>query len=87
MTLHNSPPSLPPHNQPDDPVDPKPKIEAACHKSCLKESSEIVKCEARIKAKGEGNCEPWTFDYIKCIDACVSALFTLLCRPHKGPLF
>ena len=59
-------------------MDQKAKIEAGCHKSCLKPFSEIAKCEERIKAKGEGNCSPWSFDYIKCIDACVSVYSTFL---------
>jgi len=29
------------------------------------------KCAERIKAKGHGTCEPWSFDYIKCVDKCV----------------
>lgn len=60
--------------QADEPVDPKPKIEAECHKACTKEWAEYEKCKDRIKAKGTGSCEPWAFDYWKCIDKCVSGL-------------
>jgi ubiquinol-cytochrome c reductase subunit 6 len=55
-----------------DVVDPKPQIEKECHKPCDKEWSQYEKCKERIKAKGEGTCEPWAFDYWKCIDKCVS---------------
>jgi hypothetical protein len=60
------------HNQQaDEVVDPKPKVDASCHKSCTREFSEYEKCKERIKAKGTGVCEAWHFDYQKCIDACV----------------
>lgn len=36
-------------------------------------------CVKRIEAKGEGDCEPWYFDYWKCIDKCrVPQLFKKL---------
>ena len=57
--------------QADEVVDPKPKVDASCHKSCTREFSEYEKCKERIKAKGTGVCEAWHFDYQKCIDACV----------------
>jgi ubiquinol-cytochrome c reductase subunit 6 len=55
-----------------DPVCVKPKLEEKCHKPCKKQWTEIEKCQERVKAKGHGSCEPWNFDYWKCIDACVS---------------
>ncbi len=58
-------------------MDPKPKVDASCHKSCLREFSEYEKCKERIKAKGTGSCEPWFFDYQKCIDKCVSSRASL----------
>jgi len=27
-------------------------------------------CKARIEKTKEGDCEPWYFDYWKCIDKC-----------------
>ncbi|CAN0284721.1 unnamed protein product, partial [Discosporangium mesarthrocarpum] len=30
-------------------------------------------CAGRVNAKGFGTCEPWFFDYLKCVDKCVSA--------------
>ena len=33
-------------------------------------------CKARIEKTKEGDCEPWYFDYWKCIDKCVSADLT-----------
>ncbi len=53
-------------------MDPKPRIEKECHKPCTGAWREYEKCKDRIKAAGEGSCEPWAFDYWKCIDACVS---------------
>ena len=55
-----------------DVVDPKAAIEKACHPSCNKYFVEYEKCTERIAKKGEGSCEPWAFDYWKCIDKCVS---------------
>ena len=46
----------------EDPVDPKPKVDAACHKSCVREFADYEKCKERIQAKGTGSCEPWFFD-------------------------
>ena len=28
-------------------------------------------CKERIAAKGAGSCEPWAFEYWKCMDKCV----------------
>jgi hypothetical protein len=30
-------------------------------------------CGKRIAVSKEGDCEPWYFDYMKCIDSCVSS--------------
>lgn len=62
---------VPPRAQADEPVDPKPKIEEACHKPCLAPWSAYEKCIERVTAKPGGTCEPWAFDYWKCIDKCV----------------
>jgi ubiquinol-cytochrome c reductase subunit 6 len=58
--------------QAESAVDPKARIEKECHKPCEREWKEYEKCKERIKAKGEGSCEPWSFDYWKCVDKCVS---------------
>jgi hypothetical protein len=29
-------------------------------------------CAKRIAVSKEGDCEPWYFDYLKCLDNCVS---------------
>ncbi len=34
-------------------------------------------CTKRIKAKKEGECEPQYFDWLKCLDVCVSLLLSL----------
>lgn len=66
-----------------DAVDIKPQLEKECHSSCTQQWQEYEKCKERIKAKGEGSCEPWAFDYWKCIDKCVSksidSTFSLFC--------
>ena len=49
----------------------KDKLEAECHKPCVNEFKLYEKCVDRIKVKGSGACEPWSFDYIKCVDKCV----------------
>ena len=58
-----------------EPVDLKPLIEKECHKPCQSHWVEYEKCKERIKTKGEGSCEPWSFDYWKCVDKCVSMMF------------
>lgn len=59
-----------------DVVDSKPEIEKACHSSCVRYYAEYEKCKERIAKKGEGSCEPWAFDYWKCIDKCVSPYYS-----------
>ena len=54
-----------------DPVDAKPAIEQACHAACTVPADKYEACKDRIAKKGTGNCEAWSFDYWKCIDACV----------------
>lgn len=56
----------------DEPVDPKPRLEAECKPACEGLWVEAQKCVARVEKKGHGQCEPQYFDYWKCIDACVS---------------
>lgn len=50
----------------------KPVAEADCHKPCKRQWAAYEKCKERIKEKGHGSCEPWAFDYWKCVDVCVS---------------
>lgn len=59
----------------EDPVCPIPAITEACKPHCTKFWDNYKACAARIEKKGEGECEPWYFDYLHCIDKCVS--FTL----------
>jgi hypothetical protein len=56
----------------EDVVDKKADFEKGCHPVCVKPFAEYEKCKERIAAKGSGSCEPWAFDYWKCIDKCVS---------------
>jgi ubiquinol-cytochrome c reductase subunit 6 len=63
-----------------DAVDPKPRIEKECHKPCERQWAEYEKCKVRIAGNKDGlNCEPWTFDYWKCVDKCAAPkIFALL---------
>jgi ubiquinol-cytochrome c reductase subunit 6 len=58
--------------QADEVVDNKAAIEKACHPACTKPWADYESCKKRIADKGTGSCEPWAFDYWKCIDKCVS---------------
>jgi len=55
-----------------EPVDPKPAIDAACHSGCTKAWDIYKECEARIEAKGRGECSGYYMDYFKCIDHCAT---------------
>ncbi|RYG46705.1 hypothetical protein EON67_09255 [archaeon] len=57
--------------QADEPVDRKPEIEQECHKPCTSAWANYEACKERIAAKGTGSCEPWAFDYWRCVDKCV----------------
>jgi ubiquinol-cytochrome c reductase subunit 6 len=63
--------------QAEEPVDQKANIEKSCHKPCSKEWDLYEQCKERIEAKGTGSCEPWVFDYWKCIDKCVSRVISI----------
>ena len=52
-------------------MDPKAAIEKVCHSACSQPWSSTQKCKERIAAKGAGSCEPWAFEYWKCMDKCV----------------
>lgn len=58
--------------QSDDPVDPKPELEAKCHEPCKPLFDLYTACAKRVEKAGDGTCEPWFFDYTKCVDKCVS---------------
>ena len=58
--------------QSDDPVDPKPELEKKCHEPCKPLWELYKQCETRVTKSKEGACEPWFFDYTKCVDKCVS---------------
>lgn len=56
-----------------DAVDQKARFEKDCHKPCEKQHNEYEKCKVRIQGNTEGlNCEPWKFDYWKCVDKCAA---------------
>ncbi|GMI57127.1 hypothetical protein ScalyP_jg10650 [Parmales sp. scaly parma] len=56
----------------DDPVDPLPALKEKCKPGCKIEWAKYEACGERIAAKGSGDCEPWYFDFLKCIDRCVA---------------
>lgn len=57
--------------QADEPVDPKGALEKQCHSSCKKQWAQYTACTERVAKKGEGDCQPWAFDYWHCVDHCV----------------
>lgn len=62
----------------EDPVCPIPAIAEACKPKCKPFLEKYNACAERIAKKGEGDCEPWYFDYLHCIDKCVSFTITFL---------
>ncbi len=74
--------------QADEPVDAKASIEQACHPACTKQWTNYEKCKERIEGKAGATCEPWAFDYWRCIDKCVRATAsshgTECCRARRG---
>ena len=56
----------------EDPVCPIPAITEACKPKCTAFYDKYQACAARIEKKGEGDCEPWYFDWVHCVDKCVS---------------
>lgn len=53
-----------------EPVSPLPALTEACKPKCKSQLASYESCVDRIKKKGHGECEPWFFDYMKCIDKC-----------------
>eukprot|EP00620_Florenciella_sp_RCC1587_P020959 CAMPEP_0182556566 /NCGR_PEP_ID=MMETSP1324-20130603/789_1 /TAXON_ID=236786 /ORGANISM="Florenciella sp., Strain RCC1587" /LENGTH=69 /DNA_ID=CAMNT_0024768475 /DNA_START=48 /DNA_END=257 /DNA_ORIENTATION=+ len=55
----------------EDPVCQLPQIKEACKTSaCASTLSHYTECVERINAKGGGDCEPYYFDLLKCVDKC-----------------
>ena len=52
-------------------VCPLPKMKKDCEPKCASTFAHYLACVDRITAKGSGDCEPYYFDYLKCIDKCV----------------
>ena len=63
----------------EDPVCPIPAIAEACKPKCKSFLEKYNACAERIEKKGEGDCEPWYFDYLHCIDKCVSSFLSSIC--------
>ena len=38
----------------------------------MKEEKLYTDCVERIRSKGEGDCEAWFFDIMKCADKCIA---------------
>lgn len=72
VPAHASSPVFLSYEQSDDIVDPKPALEEQCHAPCKPLFDLVKACEVRVAKSGEGTCEPWLFDYVKCVDKCVS---------------
>lgn len=56
----------------EEPVDPLPALRQECKPSCIAQFEKYEACVKRVKAKGEGDCEAWFFDYLHCLDKCVA---------------
>jgi len=51
-------------------VCPLPELRKACEPKCSSAYAHYKACVERITAKGSGDCEPYYFDWLKCIDKC-----------------
>ena len=57
--------------QEEEPQCAYPALTAACEPKCTGPMAAYEACKERIAKKPElGDCEPWYFDYLKCIDKC-----------------
>eukprot|EP00598_Pedospumella_elongata_P016345 CAMPEP_0184987818 /NCGR_PEP_ID=MMETSP1098-20130426/22048_1 /TAXON_ID=89044 /ORGANISM="Spumella elongata, Strain CCAP 955/1" /LENGTH=66 /DNA_ID=CAMNT_0027512419 /DNA_START=44 /DNA_END=244 /DNA_ORIENTATION=+ len=54
----------------DEPVDPLPKLTEQCLPKCTEPFKKYQECAKRIAISKEGDCEPWYFDHLKCLDDC-----------------
>ncbi|KAJ1451622.1 ubiquinol-cytochrome C reductase hinge domain-containing protein [Pelagophyceae sp. CCMP2097] len=54
----------------DGPVCPLPQLKKDCEPKCVPAYNAYKACLERIKAKGGGDCEPYYFDWLSCIDKC-----------------
>lgn len=50
-----------------------PRKLTTCYPSAVLWFSGGQACIERVANKGFGTCEPWFFDYVSCVDKCVSA--------------
>lgn len=62
---------------------PLPKIREDCEPKCASCFAAYLACKQRIEAKGAGDCEPYYFDWLKCIDKCASHGVRAF-HPHKS---
>ena len=66
-------------------MDPKPALEAKCHAPCKPLHDLVTACADRVAKAGTGTCEPWFYDYVKCVDKCVSGPSPpALASPHAS---
>lgn len=63
--------------QADEPVDPKVELEAKCEPKCTKFLKAYEACSERVQKKGDGECSGQYFEYIHCVDSCVSGSVVL----------
>ncbi|EGB11359.1 hypothetical protein AURANDRAFT_69671 [Aureococcus anophagefferens] len=54
----------------EEPVCPLPAMRKACEPKCTDAYKAYLSCVDRIEAKGGGDCEPYYFDWLKCLDKC-----------------
>ena len=63
----------------EEPECPYPAMTEACKPKCTAAFAAYEACAVRIKSKPGHDCEPWHFDYMKCIDKCrVPQIFKVL---------
>eukprot|EP01040_Poterioochromonas_malhamensis_P004586 gene4588-4917_t len=53
-----------------EPVDVLPKLTEGCKPQCTEQWAKYEACIVRLEKKKEGDCEPWYFDHLKCLDKC-----------------
>lgn len=56
---------------------PLPELRKSCEPKCKSFYAHYEACKERIEKKGAGDCEPYYFDWLKCIDKCVSYLSSI----------
>ncbi|KAJ1412689.1 hypothetical protein B484DRAFT_352985 [Ochromonadaceae sp. CCMP2298] len=54
----------------EEPLCVLPQLTKLCEPKCVAPFKQYNDCSKRLDAGKAGDCEPWYFDYLKCIDKC-----------------